>query len=189
MAAILFPVFAKAREKARQSSCASNLKQIGLSIMQYCQDYDETYPGYAVGGLYWVEIVYPYMKNIQVVQCPSRRGSGQIWPGPGTGSSACAYGFSYSGGGYSYATMAQIKRPAETIVVGESYNVHKYNPRYDPADNGAQYTYKSSTGVAGAPAPHNDGENVVFGDGHVKWMSTKELGDPAAANTYWNALN
>lgn len=71
LAAILFPVFAQAREKARQISCASNMQQIGLAILQYCQDYDETYPlawidtnpSTHVGGNNWTYSVQPYIKN------------------------------------------------------------------------------------------------------------------------------
>ena len=80
LAAILFPVFAQAREKARQASCASNLKQIGLGLLQYTQDYDEAItqsfygsPGDSdAGGNYkWMDAVYPYVKNEQVFTCPS----------------------------------------------------------------------------------------------------------------------
>jgi len=81
LAAILFPVFAQAREKARQSSCLSNMKQIGLGFMQYVQDYDEAYPGMnqqappVNGGTAWDRpfdsVVSPYVKNDQVYQCPS----------------------------------------------------------------------------------------------------------------------
>jgi prepilin-type N-terminal cleavage/methylation domain-containing protein/prepilin-type processing-associated H-X9-DG protein len=93
LAAILFPVFAKAREKARTASCQSNLKQIGLAILQYAQDYDETMvnaaltgPGAAPGNppgtlnyFTWDEVIQPYAKNIQLLRCPSdpmRGGSG-----------------------------------------------------------------------------------------------------------------
>jgi prepilin-type N-terminal cleavage/methylation domain-containing protein/prepilin-type processing-associated H-X9-DG protein len=74
LAAILFPVFAKAREKARQSSCLSNVKQIGLAILQYAQDYDEVYPmAYDLGtprrGI--ILTLDPYIKNLQVHDCPS----------------------------------------------------------------------------------------------------------------------
>lgn len=79
LAAILFPVFAQAREKARQASCASNLKQMSLAIIQYTQDYDETYP---IGGLQtpgfwmdqnvtWPKIILPYIKTLAVYRCPS----------------------------------------------------------------------------------------------------------------------
>jgi len=77
LAAILFPVFARARENARRSSCQSNLKQIGLGIAQYTQDYDETYPikGYGCGPgpscTIWYDEVQPYVKSTQVFKCPS----------------------------------------------------------------------------------------------------------------------
>ena len=93
LAAILFPVFAQAREKARQTSCLSNMKQIGTGIMMYVQDYDETYPcnwqgdgnpfwefwwqshpttGANAGPAYkWMDSVYPYIKNEQIFTCPS----------------------------------------------------------------------------------------------------------------------
>jgi type II secretory pathway pseudopilin PulG len=78
LAAILFPVFARAREKARQSSCLSNVKQINLSVNMYVQDYDETMPlgvaGMPPGAIYLTyELLDPYIKNTQVWECPSRR--------------------------------------------------------------------------------------------------------------------
>jgi prepilin-type N-terminal cleavage/methylation domain-containing protein/prepilin-type processing-associated H-X9-DG protein len=75
LAAILFPVFAQAREKARSASCLSNMKQLGLCITMYTQDYDELYPVGFDGdnwngvGL-WVQNVQPYVKNLQVFVCP-----------------------------------------------------------------------------------------------------------------------
>ena len=75
LAAILFPVFARARENARRASCQSNLKQIGLGVMQYTQDYDEKWtPIYSGGwaGYYrWMDMVQPYTKSTQVFDCPS----------------------------------------------------------------------------------------------------------------------
>ena len=84
LAAILFPVFAKAREKARQSACASNEKQIGIALMQYVQDYDERYPAWAecTNGTsngctsnqvyaWWQDVIYPYIKYKAVFYCPS----------------------------------------------------------------------------------------------------------------------
>ena len=80
LASILFPVFARARENARRSSCQSNLKQIGLGVMQYVQDYDETYPWgpnqdggvapptgttrWSTGYWWWGEIIFPYTKSM-----------------------------------------------------------------------------------------------------------------------------
>ena len=93
LAAILFPVFSRARESARRSACSSNFRQIGLGIMQYTQDYDETMPlfslsgdgykgfrGYGSGGggdgsgadgARWADSIYPYVKSTQVFDCPS----------------------------------------------------------------------------------------------------------------------
>jgi len=86
LAAILFPVFAKARDKARQATCMSNLKQVGMALVQYSQDYDESHPGVWFGPVSlqpwsqpsdattfykWMDAVYPYVKNEQVFNCPS----------------------------------------------------------------------------------------------------------------------
>jgi len=95
LAAILFPVFARAREKARQTTCTSNLKQLALGMLMYVQDYDEKFPGggiahYAGGpGGYpqdaccverniYIEILQPYVKNRQLAICPSGQDD---WPG------------------------------------------------------------------------------------------------------------
>ena len=84
LAAILFPVFARARENARRASCQSNLKQQGLGILQYLQDYDEKYPNayyYETGTIqpaewypdysFWQNVIYPYVKSEQIMRCPS----------------------------------------------------------------------------------------------------------------------
>ena len=91
LAAILFPVFARAREKARSSSCLSNLKQIGLAALQYSQDYDEFFPAWgtwdqSVGNwLYIYNALAPYMKNLQIIDCPSDEWNGNAlaaWESP-----------------------------------------------------------------------------------------------------------
>ncbi|MEI6500020.1 MAG: DUF1559 domain-containing protein [Armatimonadota bacterium] len=114
LAAILFPVFAKAREKARQSSCSSNVKQIMLGLLQYCQDYDETTPGQwkgiasagdwcypnptyggdTAGGtrLAWSDLLMPYIKNTQIFNCPSHPGGSLLSPTAGIYQLAYGYG-------------------------------------------------------------------------------------------------
>src|ERR1044072_7200814 len=86
LAAILFPVFAQAREKARQATCLSNLKQIGTGVVMYVQDYDEIYPlsQYFTGGpagsghqVSWQAEVYPYIKNDTAFRSAS--GTTQVW--------------------------------------------------------------------------------------------------------------
>jgi prepilin-type N-terminal cleavage/methylation domain-containing protein/prepilin-type processing-associated H-X9-DG protein len=82
LAAILFPVFAQAREKARAAACLSNMKQIGLAEMQYVQDYDETYSGafkqVSTSGstvrVHWPQLIQPYAKNYGIFTCPNLRG-------------------------------------------------------------------------------------------------------------------
>jgi len=90
LAAILFPVFAQAREKARQISCASNEKQLGLATLQYIQDYDETFPegntlwGNGPWGAYranWAGEIVPYIKSTGVFACPDDSGAGQLTKG------------------------------------------------------------------------------------------------------------
>jgi prepilin-type N-terminal cleavage/methylation domain-containing protein/prepilin-type processing-associated H-X9-DG protein len=79
LAAILFPVFAKAREKARQTTCASNEKQLGLAMLQYVQDYDETFPAVWDNNrqpvMNWAEEIYPYVKSTGAYVCPSNAGA------------------------------------------------------------------------------------------------------------------
>ncbi|MES2459593.1 MAG: DUF1559 domain-containing protein, partial [Armatimonadota bacterium] len=73
LAAILFPVFAQAREKARQSSCSSNMRQLGMGVIAYTQDYDESYP-LAQDSSWnnpWSVMITPYVKSVQVFHCPS----------------------------------------------------------------------------------------------------------------------
>jgi prepilin-type N-terminal cleavage/methylation domain-containing protein/prepilin-type processing-associated H-X9-DG protein len=94
LAAILFPVFSRAREQARKTACLSNGKQLALALAMYSQDWDETLPvwytpchGFRIGPLMWTEQLYPYIKNWQVFQCPSAitgNGAGDEW-------NACCY--------------------------------------------------------------------------------------------------
>jgi prepilin-type N-terminal cleavage/methylation domain-containing protein/prepilin-type processing-associated H-X9-DG protein len=111
LAAILFPVFAQARDKARQASCLSNVKQISLGILMYTQDYDETLPLEAnesasdayIYDYTWVRYTQPYIKNLQVFVCPS----GKMSP-PLTGTGDESYsGQSYSGVDYAPSVNIQ----------------------------------------------------------------------------------
>ena len=110
LAAILFPVFAQAREKARASSCMSNNKQIALAFSMYKQDYDETYaPAIdTVSGLWWEQMVGPYIKGSNV---------GGILTCPSASSRAWAYGMNWSMSGASDATAS---RPSDTILTADS---------------------------------------------------------------------
>jgi prepilin-type N-terminal cleavage/methylation domain-containing protein/prepilin-type processing-associated H-X9-DG protein len=105
LAAILFPVFSKAREKARQASCLSNLKQIGLSVMMYMEDYDETYPQaqYHEAAIDmdrpWFVAIYPYGGNKQMITCPDGLGQDTTGRIP-TGDYSGAQDWTLVDGGY-----------------------------------------------------------------------------------------
>lgn len=135
LAAILFPVFARARENARKSSCQSNLKQISLGVAQYAQDNDEAYPGYyfrktfnpADGFLGWTELIQPYVKSVQVFQCPSEKQPA----GPSAPSQYSDYFWSANVGNplldpsanvdpYKSNTLARIQFTSNVIMLGDS---------------------------------------------------------------------
>ncbi|MDR3711163.1 MAG: DUF1559 domain-containing protein [Capsulimonadaceae bacterium] len=125
LAAILFPVFAQAREKARASACLSNLKQIGLAVQQYVQDYDETYPNgtdnYIGRPMGWAGQVYPYVKTAAVYVCPDDAEDGVL----------CSYGynsdfasFTSGQGGVTGSLqvgkqLSQLNMPAKTVMLCE----------------------------------------------------------------------
>jgi prepilin-type N-terminal cleavage/methylation domain-containing protein/prepilin-type processing-associated H-X9-DG protein len=166
LAAILFPVFAKAREKARQTSCLSNCKQIGLGMLQYCQDYDEqmpytywtaassyTWPDGSVRQGMWMVSVYPYVKNTQLFNCPS---SPYTWTGAYMG-----LGFSYPFNGLiGGAKLGTIVQPTQCVmnICGDYYWSD------GQIDGDAIPTRPSVT------PRHNEGTNAVMVDGHAKWF-------------------
>lgn len=138
-------MFAKAREKARQSSCSSNMKQIGLSLMQYTQDYDETFPVGAAGGpgpcgFNWCNEIYPYVKSWNVFICPDDPlslptvgWSGQVvsyvsngiyaWNGRNYLQGTMGVISDLAGAPQVYVQTSSIQRSAETILVAEQEQV------------------------------------------------------------------
>ncbi len=184
LAAILFPVFARAREKARQASCLSNMKQMGLAIAMYKTDWDERFPivrGYVNGKFYdWRAELAPYMKNTGILGCPSNPDSDTIYQGDCVDASQSienpyvpmGYGWATENGdaqpwnGFSYGWGArpvkesQIERPAETLTVVES--------RTTCTDLCAWCAGSAFYG-------HNGTANFVMVDGHakaLKWVVT-----------------
>jgi prepilin-type N-terminal cleavage/methylation domain-containing protein/prepilin-type processing-associated H-X9-DG protein len=110
LAAILFPVFARARENGRRASCQSNLKQIGLGFTQYVQDYDEIMPGAVAGSDRWMDVLQPYVKSYQIFRCPSD--SSQNLPAPQTDYSSytansCGWNEASGGGRTPASALAQ----------------------------------------------------------------------------------
>ena len=199
LAAILFPVFGRARENARRSTCQASLKQIGLGIMQYTQDNDERTPqgpmtgsGTVAGPGFCTDTwcsIQPYMKSNQIGYCPD---SSQNISNATHGQSFIQN--NYGGNDFYWWESASppwtqnisiFKTPAETILVGDAF---------DPAGarvvaNGglvdiiSNVPYNTSGLTAEPPTMpdtassqcswvgrHFDGVNYVWADGHVKWM-------------------
>ena len=152
LAAILFPVFAQAREKARGISCLSNMKQLATSTSMYVQDYDETYPIACPNGWWfdiWGNTLQPYIKNVQILKCPSdsqQRAAGFEWAGPkisyasnglikwvdGANRLIGVMGMAQSWITDNTTPMAKVGRPAETIMFAEKHdpdNVMWFGPR------------------------------------------------------------
>ena len=191
LAAILFPVFARARENARRSSCQSNLKQIGLGILQYSQDYDENWvpkdfwrDGSGVTPS-WRQSVQPYVKSTQLFSCPSNPNNkntadNAIAAGATPFAASPAIPVSYAcntrmideNGG---RNLSEIQEPAKKILVAE-------NTR-DWKDYGASWWNnetdwrKESSGGSGF-AGHLGTANYLFADGHVKAMRPTQTASP-----------
>jgi prepilin-type N-terminal cleavage/methylation domain-containing protein/prepilin-type processing-associated H-X9-DG protein len=185
LAAILFPVFAQAREKARQISCLSNEKQLGLAFMQYTEDNDELLPNDANGAggdnlrggwMYYTNFganaksfepqygsIYPYVKSTQVYICPDDS-QGQA-DGDSYAINACLASTSLDVTGLNDGqSLAYIQAPSSTMLLGEegASNTGTTNDAYlsfsslDPIST--RHTHSTTNGYS----------NIVFADGHAK---------------------
>jgi prepilin-type processing-associated H-X9-DG protein len=202
LAAILFPVLARIRENARRASCQSNLKQMGLAVAQYLQDNDNRYPyvDYNIPNpiptqykrfiqghsgnqteVYWEEFLQPYVNNYQIFYCPSDNYRGYQFYGK--------YGYNSS---IARTLEAAMKAPASNYLIMDFSNAimsttyAKTNPasswRYLPglgdAMGGAAGTAYCSVAQVVADCQtgrHFNGVNVLFADGHVKWLTSSTV--------------
>ncbi len=195
LAAILFPVFAKAREKARGASCASNLKQIGLAIAQYAQDYDELLPTprsyYSWYNTFtsstdycmdWRGQIQPYCKNRQIFDCPSNTTNytGNYY---GAGGVVHDYGYAtidtYSQVGFGWVynppypvSLSAITYPSSTLNVAEVNTAEADCYAWD----GNRFYYG-----------HNGMANFLFCDGHVKMQKWISMYQPTCAFRFDNS--
>jgi prepilin-type N-terminal cleavage/methylation domain-containing protein len=193
LAAILFPVFAKAREKARQAACLSNTKQLGTAFMMYAQDYDETMPAvwfgndpgqswpWAVwpGSVDWngvfTHAVMPYMKNRGILQCPSGTNNNR-W----SGTNGISYGYSEyiynSGQGYSkLAALANAPGGVASVaVIAECYTSGIFNDWETEGPNQANGQNDGMNRLRYhmySPWQSNhEGTVFIYADGHSKYM-------------------
>jgi len=200
LAAILFPVFAKVREKARQTACLSNEKQIGLAMMQYEQDNEERLPmGGGDGNIRWWSSIQPYAKSTDLYRCPSKPEYGGYYNPGAYGANSNLMNWNYS------RPESEIQNPAGTFIVCEAAQCdtgingvndptkwvdHQHNatdwgvtPPGAWGDDGWQpYSVAcgdNSWSECRRPiARHNGGLNVVYSDGHAKWSEINRFLGP-----------
>lgn len=212
LAAILFPVFAKARENARRASCQSNLKQVGLAFMQYNQDYDEQMPFYYTrANLWWMDAVQPYARSYQIWRCPSDSSPAR----PAASTTASSYGVNvcgYQDGGSGAPTgnngpmsgdngsldytigMSAIQSPASTLLACDASGSYGYRIRTSKCTPAALGGIVNASpryiGVATAAQPerHLDTLNTLWADGHVKAVKLDLLTKLDSTNTYYKAF-
>jgi prepilin-type N-terminal cleavage/methylation domain-containing protein/prepilin-type processing-associated H-X9-DG protein len=192
LAAILFPVFAQAREKARATACLSNLKQVGLALMMYTQDYDETNPPYNDGVANFnapavvaaipnfLGVLTPYTKNKGIYYCPSVPDVG--------GTQSCALATvpdsctSYLGNAAVIgSTIAAIPNPADIVYTQELFNKRNFafmRPRRLNAAAGTYQWWHFPRGIGtleNYTTTHMEGGNILFCDGHAKHRKAKSM--------------
>lgn len=216
LAAILFPVFAQAREKARQITCASNLKQIGTALLMYVQDYDERYPNRRFepfdtsnnNARYddnsWRSVIQPYVKNTQILVCPSNPDKDtpswdpefpisyaanftDVGAVPPDGKGRGLFGQQRSPG----ISLAELERPSELIAVTEIEKVPWVTFVVDRGDlshtwtsgkyNGQTFTQVYTNALFKG---HSGLTNYVFADGHVKAFRPTQTYKSGSFN-YW----
>jgi prepilin-type N-terminal cleavage/methylation domain-containing protein len=198
LAAILFPVFARARDNARRASCQNNLKQIGLGIMQYVQDYDERYPinatSIGLSGTFDfmsasatvnpLRSIQPYLKSTQVFICPSATKSTDPTYAPTTISDT---NYEINGVIFRNSTesaplaMSAIASAASTIMVHERLNRMNLSQNLPYVAGDGKVSYWHNWYTAEPPAfevfsnLHFEGGNLIYADGHVKWRKYTSL--------------
>ena len=193
LAAILFPVFAQARESARRTSCLSNLKQLGIAFQMYQQDYDGHFhkgaginspavngfgPNTNIRGWYhWPWYYAPYVKSVDVFDCPSSPDGTENLTGDNWGNDG-NYGYNYSGltrdeGGPAY-TDAQLDRPTETFVFFDSGDTAVRVGTNDWPGLLEELDLDWNSKKEGA-IRHQGRTNVVFADGHAKSVTPSQL--------------
>ena len=192
LAAILFPVFAQARAKARSISCLSNTRQLGTAYAMYVQDFDEISPNARGGGWEWYTELQPYIKNINLLYCPDRTDGDPYTQGSGTNGRSSGpfklghyvgYGYNWGpigwrGGGLLERQQPDPNRPGSSHIPGKSLaailfpsNTFAFGDTYDTPrmTNGIGFSACTWNGTTNAGLRHTGGQwNYAFVDGHAK---------------------
>lgn len=217
LAAILFPVFARARENARRASCQSNCKQIGLGAMQYLQDYDEKFPLNMYGGYTTTNQQTQNDPTMPGGIYKSRNKSGanignyitwmdciypyvkstQIFVCPSSvDRTTGSYGYSGTVGGasanWATGTVADDTPIAASAIAQTSVTLlfMDWNSPYHAGVHPTTYnTWRGEAANKARVNPHLEGTNVIFADGHVKWYAgNSAIFEPLNMNNpFWNA--
>ncbi len=189
LAAILFPVFARARAKARQTACLSNMKQIGLAVMMYNSDYDGRFVSVYDDGaphprIIWAQKLVPYTKNSQMFNCPGNTGSLATDANMQLTRYQMPMTHVLPEGWNNPVSEEDFAAAAETAIVLESSNAwyQHYCARHITAPMGLITTvdppYINGYLNERTYPWHNGGLNVAFADGHAKWQGITDLTDP-----------
>ncbi len=198
LAAILFPVFARARERARQTSCLSNLRQIGTAFMMYAQDYDERFADTLMGRdtgvppyFGWNSTLMPYVQNHQIFRCPSAGwgsdsmgGSGTINGGYGAVRQVLGYNGSIAYNSTDWGDdpdpgvsgpgvgMADMTHPAQMILAIDATHWYVERGFWERTDNANRPTARVAELYNHAyyvvDSRHNNMANAVYADGHAR---------------------
>jgi prepilin-type N-terminal cleavage/methylation domain-containing protein/prepilin-type processing-associated H-X9-DG protein len=220
LAAILFPVFAQAREKARQATCQSNLKQLSLGLFMYAQDYDETFPPHVIvvkgsvppggwwfeasfGYWFWPQIAQSYSKNFGIYKCPSSAPATNEYNMPPPALYIANYGANSQIIKAAPVAMAAVTQPAGTYFIYDSgaytnsypngYAAaslyfwyipgHPLNVTPRAAGGSTNWDDNKVKGIKqdALSGRHQNGVNVCYVDGHVKWLRSQQMADDRLA--------
>ena len=199
LAAILFPVFARARESARKTSCLSNLKQAGLAFMMYTQDYDETLPGVPFGSCatcwpwlawpgtpgngwpaVWYTPIQGYIKNTQLLQCPSQNPIGRWYDANGISYMYNEFMYNSNNGWDKLASLGNAPEGvAKVSILAEGYASGIYNDwdngGPDPKDKDGMTRLRYLNYTGGLFTQQHGGPNIGYADGHVKFVPQNKI--------------
>jgi len=202
LAAILFPVFAQAREKARQTSCLNNCKQLGIALMMYAGDYDDTLPpakigasppfrhncatageGYPLYPAFWQDVVAPYTRNRGILRCPSRleRGYQPNKADKPVDGDPDSLRFGYIGNHWAF-----VNKTGADVVNGWNAHGRPMAAIAEPAAlifvlegwNNMCPEVRWSIDENLDCSVHNKGSTYIFADGHARWMRVAQTLDP-----------